>query len=83
MNVRRYEITDEQWEKIKELLQAKKTGRHFKNLRHAFSGILCVMYTVTNRRDISERYGEWNMIYKCFSHWSKLGILEKLHAESD
>ena len=38
-------------------------------------------------RDIPERYGKWNTIYKCFAHWSNLGIFEKifekLSVESD
>ena len=45
MNMRRYEVTDKQWEKIKELLPPKKTGRPFKNLRDTFNGILWVMST--------------------------------------
>ena len=32
MNMPRYEVTDKQWEKIKDLLPPKKTGRPFKNL---------------------------------------------------
>ena len=43
MNMRRYEVTDKQWEKIKSLLPPKKTGRPFKNLRHTFNDILWVM----------------------------------------
>ena len=80
MNVRRYEVTDEQWEKIKNLLPAKKTGRPFKNLRNTFNGILWVMCTGASWRDIPERYGKWNTIYKCFAH---LGFFEKLSSESD
>ena len=83
MNMRRYEVTDEQREKIKNLLPAKKTGRHFKNLRHTFNGILWVMGTGASWRDIPERYGKWNTIYKCFAHWSNLGIFEKLSSDSD
>ena len=78
MNMRRYEVTDEQWEKIKELLPPKKTGRPFKNLRNTFNGILWVMCTGASWRDIPERYGKWNTIYKCFAHWSNLGIFEKI-----
>ena len=81
MNIRRYEVTDKQWEKIKELLSAKKTGNPFKNLRHIFNGILWVMCTGTSRRDIPERYGKWNSIYKCFAHWANLGIFEKILAK--
>ena len=45
------------------------------------------MCTGASWRDIPERYGKWNTIYKCFAHWSNLGIFEKifekLSSESD
>ena len=78
MDMRRYEVTDEQWEKIKELLPPKKTGRSFKNLRNTFNGILWVMCTGASWRDIPERYSKWNTIYKCFAHWANLGVFEKI-----
>ena len=57
MNMRRYDVTDEQWEKIKELLPPKKTGRPFKNIRNTFNGILWVMCTgavgETYRKDMA------------------------------
>ena len=71
-------MTDEQWDKIKNLLPHKKTGRPFKNLPHTFNGILWVMCTGASWRDVPERYGQWNSIYKCFAHWSNLGIFEKI-----
>ena len=45
------------------------------------------MCTGASWRDIPERYGKWNTIYKCFAHRSNLGIFkeifEKLSTESD
>ena len=76
--MRRYEVTDSQWEKIRELLPPKKTGRPFKNLRDTFNGILWVMCTRASWRDIPERYGKWNAIYKCFANWSDAGVFEKI-----
>ena len=76
--MRRYEVTDSQWEKIRELLPPKKTGRPFKNLRDTFNGILWVLCTGASWRDIPERYGKWNAIYKCFAHWSDAGVFEKI-----
>ena len=40
-------------------------------------------YCVRGWRDVPERYGKWNTIYKCFAHWSNLRIFEKLSSESD
>ena len=64
--------------KNQKFIATKKTGRPFKNLRHAFNGILWVMCTGASLRDITEMYGKWNTIYKCFAHWSNLGIFEKI-----
>ena len=83
MNMPRYEVTDKQWEKIKDLLPPKKTGRPFKNLRNTFNGILWVMCTGASWRDVPEKYGKWNSIYKCFAHWSNLDIFEKMSVEGD
>ena len=41
------------------------------------------MCTGASWRDVPERYGQWNSIYKCFAHWSNLGIFEKLSSEND
>ena len=76
--MRRYEVKDSQWEKIKEMLPPKKTGRPFKNLRDTFNGILWVLCTGASWRDIPERYGKWNSIYKCFASWSDAGVFEKI-----
>ena len=81
--MRRYEVNDQKWEKINDLLLPKKTGCHIKSLRNTFNGILWGMCTGASWRDISERYGKWNTVYKCFAHWSNLGIFEKLSKEND
>ena len=78
--MRRYEVTDSQWEKIRELLPPKKNRATFCD---TFNGILWVMCTGASWRDIPERYGKWNTIYKCFAHWSNLVIFEHLSSESD
>ena len=77
MKMRRYEVNYEQWEKI--YCRLKKRDDPLK-----ISAIpLWVMSTGTSWRDIPERYGKWNTIYKCFAHWSNLGIFEKLSKEND
>ena len=40
MSVRRYEISDEQWEQIKDMFTRAKTGRPPKNDRVMFNAIL-------------------------------------------
>ena len=33
------------------------------------------------RRDKWTTFQKWNLIYKCFAHWSTLGIFEKIFAK--
>ena len=32
-------------------------------------------------RDLPNRYGEWNAVYKCFSKWQEQGLFEKIFEE--
>ena len=64
--------------KDKRTVAHEKTGRPFKNLRDTFNGILWVLCTGSSWRDIPERYGKWNAIYKCFANWSDAGVFEKI-----
>ena len=78
------EVSDEQWEKVKELLPPKKTGRPFKNLRHTFNGILWVMSTELARYSRKIRQMEHDLQMLCslvLCIFEK--IFEKPCAESD
>ena len=75
--MKRYELTDEQWDKIKSYFE-KNRGRPYKNLRATINGIIWIMRTGAMWRDLPERYGKWNAVYKCFSKWQKQGVFEKI-----
>ena len=74
---RRYELTDEQWDKIKTYFENKK-GRPYKNLRNTVNGILWIMRSGASWRDLPARYGCWNAVYKCFSKWQSQGLFETI-----
>lgn len=43
MSRRRYELTDEQWEKVKEyFITPNKNGRPYKNIRNTVNGIVWI-----------------------------------------
>lgn len=75
--MKRYELTDEQWDKIKCYFENKK-GRPYKNLRATINGIIWILRTGAMWRDLPARYGCWNAVYKCFSKWQEQGIFEKI-----
>ena len=79
---RRYELTDEQWDKIKHHFEvAKKNGRPYKNVRNTVNGIVWILKSGAPWRDLPNRYGEWNAVYKCFSKWQEQGLFEKIFEE--
>ena len=79
---KRYELTDEQWDRIKQYFEVeKKSGRPYKNVRNTVNGIVWILKSGAAWRDLPSRYGEWNAVYKCFSKWQEQGLFEKVFEE--
>lgn len=87
MPIRRYEITDEQWEQICCLFPIAKTGRPPKDNRLMFNAILWLARSGSAWRDLPERYGSWKTVYSRFSKWRDDGTLfavfHALNADAD
>jgi len=78
---RRYEIKDEEWERVKDLLPPERTGkpgRPSSDNRKALNGILWVGRSGAPWRDLPERYGSWSSLYDRFARWSDAGVMEKI-----
>lgn len=84
---RRYEISDEQWERIKEMFPRAKTGRPGKDSRLIFNAILWIVCSGAPWRDLLERFGSWKTVYSRFCKWRDEGTLfrvfEDLKKDSD
>lgn len=80
MSSRRYEISDEQWEKIKTFLPGKKTdvGRTAKDNRLFVNAVLWVLRTGAPWADLPERYGKYKSVHKRYSRWCQKGVWEKV-----
>ena len=72
---RRYEISDEQWERIKEMFPRTKTGRPGKDSRLIFNAILWIVCSGAPWRDLPERFGSWKTVYSRFCKWRDEGTL--------
>lgn len=57
MSIKRYEMTDEQWEQICPLFPVSKTGHPSKNNRLMFNTVLWIARSGSAWRDLPERYG--------------------------
>jgi len=78
---RRYEITDTQWEGIKEYLPGRQDGqlgRPRSDDRQMLNGILWITRTGAPWADLPERYGSKSTVYDRFVQWQESGLLAKI-----
>ena len=86
---RRFEMTDEQWDRIDHLLPGRpeSPGATAKDNRKFIDAVLWIARTVAGWRDLPERFGEWNNTFQRFNRWAKsgrwLGIMEALGGDAD
>ena len=64
--MRRHEISDEQWNKIKDLLPGKPAdpGRTAEDNRLFLNAVLWIARTGAPWRDLPERFGPWNYVFQ-------------------
>lgn len=73
-----YELTDEQWEQIKDLFPVANTGRPGKDNRIMFNAMIWIARTGAQWRQLPEYYGPWKTIYSRFRKWCDDGTLRKI-----
>lgn len=87
--MRRFELDDAQWRRLKPLLPPEKprTGRPKHPHRRILDGILWINRTGAPWRDLPEHYGPVGTVSSRFYRWRKAGIwqkiLEALEARAD
>ncbi len=78
---RRYEIRDDQWEQIKDLLPPERKpqgGRPPKDHRKMLNAMLWIARTGAPWRDLPEYYGSWSTVYSRFRRWQIAGIWDQI-----
>ena len=84
MGTRRYELTEGEWNRIKDLLPPEhpkegKRGRPAKcDNRSAMNGILWIARGGAPWRELPERYGPWQTVYSRFRKWKEMGVFERV-----
>ncbi len=76
MPARRYELSDDQWTKIKPLLPGRKgsRGRPAQDNRRFMNAVMWIARTGAPWRDLPERYGDWKNTHRRFSRWASGGV---------
>jgi transposase len=80
---RRHAISDEHWERIKDLLPGQKgdPGVTAKDNRLFVDAVLWIAKTGAQWRDLPERFGKWNSVWKRFDRWARKGIWDRIFRE--
>jgi transposase len=86
--VRRYELRDEDFALIEDLLPENgKRGGQWKCHRTMLNGIFWILYTGAHWRELPERYGKRSSVNDRLNRWRADGtldrILERLHLKLD
>ena len=78
--MRRHEIADAHWERIKDLLpgQPGDPGVTAKDNRLFVNAVLWIAKTGAPWRDLPERFGPWGTAWKRFDRWAKKGAWRRV-----
>ena len=78
--LRRHEISDFDWNRIKDTLPPENTGegRPSRPNRVMLNGMLWIGKTGAPWRDLPERFGPWETVYSRFRLWSKNDVFLKM-----
>jgi transposase len=71
----RHAISDADWDRVKDLLPGRpgQTGWQAKDNRLFLDAVLWIAKTGAPWRDLPERFGLWNSVWKRFDRWAKKG----------
>jgi|SRR5215469_3337398 len=78
----RWEVSDAQWELIEPILRPKRRadgrGRPWQDTRGVLNGILWVLGTGAQWRELPQRYPPYQTCHRRFQQWVRDGKLEKI-----
>ena len=80
--VKRYELSDRQWERIADILPGKAgdPGRTGVDNRLFVHAVLWVLRSGAHWHDLPTRYGKYKSVHKRFTRWAKAGVWERVFA---
>ena len=73
------ELSDTQWQIIEQILNDHRKRKH--NLRNIVDGILEILRTGTQWRNVKHCVLPWQVLYYYFRKWKRQGTLERLNSE--
>jgi transposase len=78
--MRRFELTDEQYQRIEHLLPGKPTdpGATARDNRLFIDAILWIARTGAPWPDLPERFGKYDTAYQRFNRWAKSAVVARV-----
>src|ERR1700694_6231650 len=74
------ELTEAQYERIKEALPVQRENVSLSNLQ-VLNAVLYVAEQGCKWRGLPKRFGNWHTIYTRMNRWSKNGVLDRVFAQ--
>jgi len=73
-------LSDTQWQRVAPLLPGKPgdPGRSAGDNRLFLEAVLWIARTGSPWRDLHERFGNWNSVFRRFRRWAEKGVFENL-----
>ena len=77
--MRRYELTDEAWLRIEPLLPStNRPGGQWNDHRITLNGMFWILNSGSAWRNLPERYGIWQSIYRRYMRWTCEGLFDRI-----
>lgn len=79
--MKRHEMSEKQWNRIEHLFPPERNpqgGRTGKSNWKMLNAILYWLNTGIPWRDLPERFGPWQSVYRRFRVWTKAGVWERI-----
>lgn len=79
----RYELSQGQWELVKDelpqpVIRKDGKGRPSRSDRELLNGVFWILCSGSPWRDLPAKYGPWQTVYDRFRKWKQLGVFERV-----
>jgi transposase len=82
MPCHRYQLSDTQWETVREFLPANgRRGKQWQDHRRILDGVLWALSDGGPWRNMPAEFGKWKTVYERFRRWSQEGLWDEILAE--
>ncbi len=75
------DLSDEQWEVVRPLVEATTGRKASVNRRQIVNAILYVARSGCQWRLLPKDFPNWSTVYSCYHRWAWNGTLDKMHAQ--